>query len=700
MSIYSIVMIGKKLFISVCMCIIFTGAYGQEKIVVNDDSTSVLSEVTVYGYLSERKIKEVPASISVLTSKQIALQSGVSLVSAMNTMAGVRMEERTPGSYRLSLRGSTLRSPYGVRNVKVYLDEIPLTGAGGNTYLNALDISGIRTVEVMKGPDGSLFGANSGGVVLLNPMSRNRSDNSAEIKFDAGSYGLIHQSAKMHQNIGKNELEISQAYQRYNGYRDHSSMDRFYFQIADRFHYGEDNKLKLLGFYSNLNYQTPGGLTLEQFNNNPRSSRPATATLPGAIEQQIGVRTKIFFGGLVNEVRISKAIRNVTSIFGSHVDFENPFITNFEQRDELTYGVRTYFEYSRPVKGDFKLTAIIGAEWQQTQAKIDNYDNLNGKTGNPQAFDELSTNQYFIFGRYAVTLFEKLNIEAGASLNNYHYRFRNLYPLNEQNRNKRNFTPQFMPRLAASYSLKENFIWRVTLSRGYSTPTIAEVRPGNNVINTGLDPETGWNLETGFRLFDNNNRIRIDASVFYYRLENSIVNRRLADDTDYFLNAGGTNQSGLELDVSATIIKKRTKGFIRGIELSEVLTISRFRFRDYIVNGNDYSGNNLTGTPLHVSVVGLHIMFPARLYLYMQCNFTGRIPLNDGNTVFASSYELLQAKIGWQISIAKSSIHIYAGADNILNQKYSLGNDLNAFGNRFYNPAPARNIYAGLQFRI
>lgn len=679
---------------------IFSGIYAQGNIDANEDSTNMLSAIVVYGYLSEQKIKEVPASVSVLTLKQIELQSGVSPVSAMNTLAGVRMEERSPGSYRLSLRGSTLRSPYGIRNVKVYLDEIPLTDAGGNTYLNALDISCIRNIEVMKGPDGSLWGANSGGIVLLNPMSRNLTDNSAEIKFDAGSYGLIHQSAKAHLNIGKNELDISQAYQSYKGYREHSSMGRMYFQVADRFHYGQNNKLKFLGFYSNLHYETPGGLTLEQFIGNPKSSRPATATLPGAIEQQIGVRTKILWGGLINEAHLSKSIKNVTAIFGSHVDFENPFITNFEKRNELTYGARSYFEYTRPVKESFKWTAILGAEWQQTQAKIDNYDNLNGKTGDPQAWDELSTNQYFIFSRYAMTLFEKLNIEAGISLNNYKYKFRNLYPLNEQNRSTRNFTPQLMPRLAASYSLKENLIWRITLSRGYATPTIAEVRPSSNVVNTGLNPEAGWNIETGFRWSDKNNRVRMDASVYYYRLSNAIVSRRFVDDTDYFLNGGGTNQLGLELDFKATIVKKRTAGFIREMHLSEVLSISHFKFRNYMVNGNDYSGNNLTGTPLHTSVIGLHVIFPAQLYLYVQCNFTGRIPLNDGNTVYASSYELLQAKIGWQLSIAKSSIHIYTGADNILNQKYSLGNDLNAFGNRFYNPAPARNIYAGLQLRI
>jgi len=57
----------------------------------------------------------------------------------------------------------------------------------------------------------------------------------------------------------------------------------------------------------------------------------------------------------------------------------------------------------------------------------------------------------------------------------------------------------------------------------------------------------------------------------------------------------------------------------------------------------------------------------------------------------------VQAKAGWQItSNKKTKLEIYAGVGNLLNEKYSLGNDLNAVGNRYYNPAPLRNYYIGV----
>src|SRR5437879_3368193 len=114
------------------------------------DSTKHLTGATVTGYLIEQPILSVPASVSVLGPAQLNLQPQNSLVSAVNTVPGVRMEERSPGSYRLSIRGSLLRSPFGVRDVKIYYDEIPLTDAGGNTYLNAIDINSVQGVEVLK----------------------------------------------------------------------------------------------------------------------------------------------------------------------------------------------------------------------------------------------------------------------------------------------------------------------------------------------------------------------------------------------------------------------------------------------------------------------------------------------------------------------------------------------------------------------
>ncbi|RYU86868.1 TonB-dependent receptor [Mucilaginibacter terrigena] len=686
-----------KHYLSVFIFLIFCGsAAAQTKPAAKPDTLRQLRPVTVKAYLSEQPVLSVPASVSVLGAAQLKLQPDNSFVSALNTLPGVRAEERSPGSYRLSIRGSLLRSPFGVRDVKVYFDEIPLTDAGGNTYLNAVDISNIRHIEVLKGPDGSLFGANSGGVVLLSPVNRTYS-NFLSAGINGGSYGLFHQKISLQNTSSKNRFNLNQSYQTYDGYRQNSRMHRTYLQAGDAYQYGKQSELRAIVLYSDLDYQTPGGLNLAQMQADPRSARLSTATLPGAIQQKIRINTKLLLGGLVNDAQLSDRIRNVLAVFGNHVDFANPFITNYEQRSENTYGMRTYFELAAIPKENFDWKLNLGMEWQQTNSQISNYDNNAGEKGDVQKIDKINTGQHFFFARYAADIFKRLHVEAAASLNYYGYKFRNLEPLNEANFTNRSFDAVVMPRLALSYQVTNDFIWRASVSRGYSTPTTAEVRPTDNIINTGLQAQLGWNYETGFRLRNHDESLLLDASVFYYKLDKSIVRRLNPDETEYYINSGGTNQPGFELALTDWLIKRNNISFIRGLQFNTSLTVSRFKFRDYNVAGANYSDNRLTGVPREVVVTSLQTLFPQNLALFVQHNYTSSIPLNDANTVYAGKYHLLQAKASWQHNISrKTRIELYAGADNLLNQKYSLGNDLNAVGNRYYNPAPLRNYFFGV----
>jgi len=132
-----------------------------------DTTANDSSSVMVQAFLSDKKWKEVPAAVAVISHKQLNALSTNNLLPAFNTITGVKMEERSPGSYRLAIRGSSLRSPFGVRNVKVYYNSLPLTDGGGNTYLNLLALQQINNAEVLKGVAGSMYGAGTGGVVLL-----------------------------------------------------------------------------------------------------------------------------------------------------------------------------------------------------------------------------------------------------------------------------------------------------------------------------------------------------------------------------------------------------------------------------------------------------------------------------------------------------------------------------------------------------
>ncbi len=670
---------------------------------IQRDTTNYLEEVMVSAYFTEQPLLRLTASAGVVGQSALANQPGATLLPALNAVPGVRMEERSPGSYRLSLRGSLLRSPFGVRNVKVYLDEIPLTDAGGNTYFNLLDAGSLASIEVLKGPDGSLFGANSGGVVLLRPHGGLAADTSpaAALRLSGGTYGLFHQQVSASLRPASNYgFSINQAYQRADGYRQHSAMNRKSVQTTQRWNYHADNELRLTALYSDLYYLTPGGLTAAQFADDPRLARPATATIPGAVDQQASIRNETLVGGLVHDARLTSKLRHVASVFGMHTDFRNPFITNYEVRDEGNLGFRTYVDYTDGEADAVLWNINAGMEWQFGQNDIANYDNNGGIRGDEQAVDALRSRQHFYFARLRADIRSRLVLEASASLNYYGYAFKSSYPEPDQAYTKRRFDAEWMPRVALSYLFTPTLALRASVSRGYSPPTIAEVRPSDNIVNTSLAAETGWNYEAGMRWRSADRRFWMDGSVFYYRMDDAIIRQLRDSGAEYFGNAGVVEQQGAELSMVAWLVEPRQMGWLRSMQVGSNLTVSKFRFGDYRVGDDDFTGNKLTGVPGSVVVSNVLIRLPLNIEAYAMHNYTASIPLNDANTAFANAYHLLQAKISWEKPAGnRLSFQFFVGGDNLLNEEYSLGNDINAFGGRFFNAAAPRNFYGGMAIR-
>lgn len=671
--------------------LISCGTFGQTTAV---DSIQQLHEVVVQGYLSGQPLLQTPGSVGIINTELLNKNSGQSLLPAVNVIPGVRMEERSPGSYRLSIRGSLLRSPFGVRNVKVYMDEFPLTDASGNTYINLIDARAIERIEILKGPDGSLFGANSGGVVLMDLVGQKRDSSKIALGLNGGSYGLFHENASFTQVKGKSQFSFNQAYQRSDGYRQNTAMQRHYLQAAERWHYGTNNSVKLLTFYSDLQYRTPGGLTQAQYDDDPRQARPPGGPNPGAVQQQAGIYNKTFFAGITNDLYLRDNLRYVASVFGTNTDYENSFITNYEVRNEKNLGLRTYLELTGKDNSVINWKWNLGLEGQKGVQHISNYQNNGGVQGTQFASDKLNINQIFYFTRLAATIKNRFTTELAVSLNEYNYSFTGWTSEGE-----RKFDGEWMPRFAVSYLITSDLALRTSVSRGYSPPTLAEIRPSNNVINTDLQAELGWNREAGFRWTTWNDRIQVDASLFRYDLTNAIVRRVDQNGAEYFLNAGGTKQTGVESLVTAWLVAPKKTSAIRGIQLKGSYTYSDFLFNDYQDATADYSGNSLTGVPKSILVLSVTLQLPQNISLFVQSNSTARIPLNDGNTVYADKYNLVQAKVSWSnFHVKKLGIEIFAGADNILNQKYSLGNDINAFGGRYFNAAAPLNYFGGVNF--
>lgn len=666
------------------------------------DSISAEQEITpvlINAYFSQQPILGLTSSAQTINTRLLEAQQTTTLLPAVNTVAGVRMEERSPGSYRLAMRGSLIRSAFGIRNAKIYIDDFPLTDAGGNTYLNLLDPASIHAIHIIKGPDGSLYGANSGGVINIQPKGFDVNQNQTSLLLSGGSFGLFQEQLSIQRKVNNNySFAIDQSFTRSDGYRDNTKLHKKTFQTAHRWQYTPKNEIRFFALYSNLGYRTPGGLTQEQMEENPRMSRPAAGPNPSANAQQAGIYNKTFYGGITHRAQLHHKLSHTVSIFGSNTDFENPFITNYEYRKENNLGLRTYFSYENIDHPQVKWQMQLGFEGQKGWYKIDNYDNEQGVSTDPQAKDNLDNIQHSFFYRAMVNLYTRWTIEGSIGLNQSKIAYSQRFPEITDAAGYINFGSIWMPRIATSYRVHKRLALRGSISKGYSPPTIAEVRPSDQTINSELKAEMGTNYEIGARIETANRRLIVDLSVYHYKMDNGIIQQRNDRSEDYYLNAGEIKQQGIETSVWAYVLAPNRERFIQALNIHSSASYNHYRFGNYKVAENDFSGNNVTAVPDWVWTNTLLISFPKQFGLNLSHNFTSAMPLNDGNSVFSEKFHLLQAKGTWMWSLKNNrKLQVFAGIDNLLNERYSLGNDINAFGNRFFNPAPTRNYYGGIK---
>jgi len=146
-------------------------------------------------------------------------------------------------------------------------------------------------------------------------------------------------------------------------------------------------------------------------------------------------------------------------------------------------------------------------------------------------------------------------------------------------------------------------------------------------------------------------------------------------------------------------LRASNERWIQNLSLWTSLTYYQFKFTDYKSGNSDFSGNALTGVPGHTVLGGVDLETKHGFYIQGTVNYTSRLPLNDANDQNADAYTLLQGRVGWKRARRDlRTIDLFFGIDNALNQAYSLGNDINAFGRRYYNPAATRNYYGGVRF--
>jgi iron complex outermembrane receptor protein len=252
------------------------------------------------------------------------------------------------------------------------------------------------------------------------------------------------------------------------------------------------------------------------------------------------------------------------------------------------------------------------------------------------------------------------------------------------------------PRIALVKKLTKAIAAHGSVSFGFSPPTLTEVLPSAGIFNSELNAEQGINYELGFR--GNIRKFFFDITAYSLQLRETIVRRSNEGGAEFFVNAGNTSQNGLETSTSYQLINKPA-GTVSDLRLWLNYTYNHYRYRNYIQNETDFSNNRLPAVAPNIVVAGIDAASRIGLYTNVTFNFTDFIPLNDANTVYANDYALLGGRLGFRKNLGNLLLDVFGGVDNALNETYSLGNDINAFGGRYYNTASGINYYGGVSLK-
>jgi iron complex outermembrane receptor protein len=122
-----------------------------------------LNAITVTATLREQELKDVPFSIAAPTASELRARGAETIEDVATTQAGFSVQNLGPGQSQVAMRGTssgqTARDQPGVKEeVGAYLDDVPISLS---LFTPDMDLFDVSRVEVLRGPQGTLFGAGS-----------------------------------------------------------------------------------------------------------------------------------------------------------------------------------------------------------------------------------------------------------------------------------------------------------------------------------------------------------------------------------------------------------------------------------------------------------------------------------------------------------------------------------------------------------
>ena len=652
---------------------------------------------------------DTPAAVSVVNGDEMRQAAPrVNLSESLGAVPGLQVQNRQnyAQDLQLSIRGFGSRSTYGVRGLRIYVDGIPATMPDGQGQTSNIDIGSVDTIEVLRGPFSALYGNSSGGVINVTSQTGTQPP-TVEASSYYGSFGTWHYGMKATGAVGDGshagDVDYTVSTNRFttHGYRDHSGARKNLANARLGVRINDVSKLTLLLNSVDIKANDAGGLTADEWRDNPRQSPRGDQynTRKNTRQTQAGLRYErqlsaqddlsvMMYAG-ERETTQFQSIPRAPQLKPSHAGGVIDLTRHYQ-------GIDTRLTHRGELLVPVTLTA--GLDYENMSERRKGYENFVMVNGAPQygeqgALRRNERNLMWNVDPYLQTqwqLTDKLSLDAGVRYSSVWFDSNDYYitPGNGDDSGDASYH-KWLPAGSLKYALTD--AWNVYLSagRGFETPTINELsyRSDNQSgLNFGLKPSTNDTVEIGSKTRIGNGLFT--AALFQTNTDNEIVVDSSRGGRTSYKNAGKTRRQGMELGLD--------QQFGESWRLKAAWTWLDATYRTNVCDDASCNGNRIPGIARNMGYASFGYQPEQGWYAGSDIRYMSDIMANDENTAKAPSWTVVGLTTGYKWSYGRMDMDLFGRIDNLFDREYVGSVIVNESNGRYYEPAPGRNYGIGL----
>nr|WP_320114737.1 TonB-dependent receptor [uncultured Desulfuromonas sp.] len=649
------------------LMIVFLGLFLSPPLSMAEGDNSELDPIIVIANKISQDVTEVTSSISVITEEEVKIREINEIQDLYRTI---------PNMHLLKTGNKGTQTYGGIRGITQLMNGAPVIGFFvDDVYYPSSDISlfDIERIEVLRGPQGTLYGRNTEGGAINVITKKPAADRSGMIGVGYGKHNDKVLNFSLNTPLIDDTLyaRISGRGVETDGYKtntldnDDAVDESRTIDLRANLYYLATDSLNIdVGFdFQRYRGNWATFASLEALESNPHD---VTVNDPGNLDKDargISIKVEKTLPGENRLISIS-ALRNDDSDSEEDLDFTSVDMLRFHLKEETDSFSQEFRFVSDGGPSKFKYVAGAYGFYEDASQYIDTFfdlDMLFGSGGNVNSINDGETKTLggALYGNLIYSILGGLDLNFGLRYDVERKEFDYLWEGGSalgympQEGNKEKTFSALLPKFGVSYIVNENIMPYLSVSKGYKSGgyNLAES------VGDEFDPEDTWNYEIGIKTNWFSDRLTFNLALFQIDWNDVQIEVIKAGGYSAIQNAGEATSRGVEIDTNLRVTDS--------ISLRGGFGYSDATFDEYEYSGENYRDNKIPNAPEYTYMVGVRYDL-GRFYLDAECLGVGKTYFDAANTETQSGYKLVNAKIGYR----GDGFSAYIWGKNLTDEEY------------------------------